>query len=194
MTTTNAKAFEEKLLTIDLVDGLRREQERLDLALSDGEQMKALRAQIQAYYQQAGISVSDALIDQAIAERQAQRNTFKPNKLSAIGRAVATGYVYRRRIGIGLSALAAVTVLAWFLDQQISAWQNERELRAYREALQEKLDRFQSAQQSAAGLPAELPALHSERSRTSTPPTARSLSPTPRTSASRASVPKSSAM
>lgn len=163
MTTTNAKAFEEKLLTIDLVDGLRREQERLDLALSDGEQMKALRAQIQAYYQQAGISVSDALIDQAIAERQAQRNTFKPNKLSAIGRAVATGYVYRRRIGIGLSALAAITVFAWFLDQQISAWQNERALRAYREALQEKLDRFQSAEQSAAGLPAELPALSSER-------------------------------
>ena len=163
MTDTNAKAFEEKLLTIDLIDGLRREQERLDLALSDGEQMKALRTQIQAYYQQAGITVSDALIDQAIAERQAQRNTFKPNKLSALGRAIATGYVYRRRIGIGLTALAAITVFAWFLDRQISAWQNERELSAYRATLQQQLERFHSAQQAAAGLPAELPALSSEQ-------------------------------
>ncbi len=161
MTTTNAKAFEEKLLTIDLVDGLRREQERLDLALNDGEQMKVLRTQIQAYYQQAGITVSEALIDKAIAERQAQRNTFKPNKLSAIGRAVATTYVYRRRIGIGLSALAVITVLGWFIDRQVTAWQTERELNAYRNELQQKLDTFQRAQHSIASLPATLTALES---------------------------------
>lgn len=161
MTTTNAKAFEEKLLTIDLVDGLRREQERLDLALNDGEQMKALRSQIQAYYQQAGISVSDALIDQAIAERQAQRNLFKANRLSAIGRLVASSYVYRRRIGVGLITLAAITVFAWFLDQQISSWQRERELSAYRSELQQKLDDVQQSLKSADALPTELAALSS---------------------------------
>ena len=159
MTDTNAKAFEEKLLTIDLVDGLRREQERLDLALNDAEQMKTLRTQIQAYYQQAGIAVSEVLIDQAIAERQAQRNTFKPNKLSALGRWVATAYVFRRRIAITLGALAAITLLAWYLDQQISSWQQARELDAYRDELQQRLDAVQSLQQQAAALPTELATL-----------------------------------
>ncbi len=163
MTTTNAKAFEEKLLTIDLVDGLRREQERLDLALNDVEQMKALRTQIQAYYQQAGITVSEALIDKAIAERQAQRNTFKPNRLSSIGRAVANCYVYRRRIGVGLTALATLTLVAWFVDRQISSWQQARERNAYQAELQQKFATYQQALQGASNLPEELPSLQSEQ-------------------------------
>ncbi|MFN4291985.1 MAG: DUF6384 family protein [Permianibacter sp.] len=159
MIDTNAKAFEEKLLTIDLVDGLRREQERLDLALNDAEQMKALRTQIQAYYQQAGINVSDALIDQAIAERQAQRNVFKPSKLSTLGKLVATAYVFRRRIALTLGALAAITLFAWYLDHQISSWQQARELEAYRDGLQRQLDALQAVQQQIAALPTELAAL-----------------------------------
>ncbi|NQD36956.1 hypothetical protein HPT27_07960 [Permianibacter sp. IMCC34836] len=163
MTDTNAKAFEEKLLTIDLIDGLRREQERLDLALNDGEQMKALRGQIQAYYQQAGIVVSDAVIDQAIAERQAQRYAFKPNKLGAVGRAVASCYVYRGRITASAAVLAGIVLLASFINQQISNWQQQRELDAYRAQLQQQLDAVQTEQVAVAKLPPALPDLASDK-------------------------------
>src|SRR5688572_17635370 len=120
MSTENAKAFEEKLLTIDLVDGLRREQERLDLALDDRERMEELRKEIHSYYSQAGIVVSDALIDRAIAERQQQRFAFKPPKLGTAGHIAARAWIYRGRVGALVATIALVASGSWFIEQQFA--------------------------------------------------------------------------
>lgn len=120
MSTESAKAFEEKLLTIDLVDGLRREQERLDIALDDRERMQELRSEIRAYYEQAGIAVSDALIDRAIAERQQQRFAFRPPKLGTAGHIVARAWIYRGRVGAIAGTIALVATGGWLVDRQLA--------------------------------------------------------------------------
>lgn len=119
MSTESAKAFEEKLLTIDLVDGLRREQERLDLALDDRERMQELRTEIRAYYEQAGIVVSDALIDRAIAERQQQRFAFRPPKLGPAGHIAARAWIYRGRVTAIAGTIAVVASGGWLIEQQL---------------------------------------------------------------------------
>lgn len=159
MSSENARAFEEKLLTIDLVDGLRREQERLDAALDNSERMLELRNEIQAYYSQAGIVVSDALIDKAIAERQQQRFAFKAPKLGAGGHLLARGWIYRGRLTIAVSAAVVSTLGVQFIDRQLASRAEQQQLAAYRSELQQQLDELASAQQRAAALPAALDAI-----------------------------------
>ena len=161
MSTENAKAFEEKLLTIDLVDGLRREQERLDAALDDTERMQELRGEIQAYYSQAGIVVSDALIDKAIAERQEQRFAFRPPKLGARGHAVASAWVSRGRIGATAAVVAVAAFGGWFIEQQLAARELREQLAAYRAELQQQVDAVTDVQRDVAALPEELGAIES---------------------------------
>ena len=120
MSTESAKAFEEKLLTIDLVDGLRREQERLDLALDDHERMQELRNEIRSYYQQAGITVSDALIDRAIEERQQQRFAFRPPKLGFAGHLAARTWIHRGPVSLIVAAIVLIGTGGWLIEQQLA--------------------------------------------------------------------------
>jgi hypothetical protein len=161
MNKPDAQAFEEKLLTIDLVDGLRREQERLDLALADAGRMQELRTEIQAYYAQAGITVSDALIDQAIEERQAQRFAFKPPQLTALGHLFASAYVYRGYVATAAILLAVAGVTGWYADRRYAAYQAEQALAAYRSGLQQQLAEIDASTGAIATLPQTLPALES---------------------------------
>ncbi|MES2606233.1 MAG: DUF6384 family protein [Pseudomonadota bacterium] len=161
MSNPDAKAFEDKLLTIDLVDGLRREQERLDAALADAGRMQELRTEIQTYYAQAGITVSDALIDKAIAERQAQRFTFRPPALGLAGRFFANCYIYRGYVGAAAAALAVASFSGWYADRQYDAYQEEQALATYRDGLQQQLSAIQASEDAVTALPATLPAIES---------------------------------
>lgn len=161
MNKPDAKAFEEKLLTIDLVDGLRREQERLDLALADAGRMQELRTEIQAYYAQAGITVSDALIDQAIEERQAQRFAFRPPQLSPVGHLFASLYIHRGFVAAATLVIALGAGAAWYADRQYSAYQAGQALAAYRAGLRQQLAEIQDGQDAINALPETLPALAS---------------------------------
>lgn len=158
MSDPNAKAFEEKLLTIDLVDALRREEMRLDAALSDSERMLALREEIKAYYAKAGISVSEAIIDQAIAERQAQRYAFAAPRLSAAGKFFATLYVRRNAVVMGVAALALIALIAQQIDSSYQGWQQERELATYRSRITTQVGDVQRAFADWKSLPETLPA------------------------------------
>ncbi|MFZ9583417.1 MAG: DUF6384 family protein [Pseudohongiellaceae bacterium] len=161
MSTTDPRAFEEKLLTIDVIDGLRREQERLDRALCDAGRLQELRAEIQAYYAAAGLSVSEALIDQAIAERQAQRLAFKTASLGPFGHLLASAYVLRKRIVAALLLVATTGLAGWLADQQFARWQQQRELQAYRADLLSQLEDLQQDAALLATLPRTLPPLQS---------------------------------
>lgn len=163
MSKQDARAFEEKLLTIDLIDSLRREQERLDAALGDAERMQVLRTEIQNYYAQAGISVSEALIDQAIAERQAQRLAFRPPALNPFGKLAASAWVYRKRVAAVLLLLVTAGGTGWFAEYQYDLWQQQRAVAAYRDQLQQQLDALNANQSAIAALPAELPGLSSSQ-------------------------------
>lgn len=132
MSSESAKAFEEKLLTIDLVDGLRREQERLDLALDNRERMQELREEIRSYYSQAGIVVSDALIDRAIAERQQQRFAFRPPKLGPAGHVAARAWIYRGRVSALVGMVAVITLVGNLVGRQFE----QRALQEHAEAEQ----------------------------------------------------------
>ncbi len=158
MSDPNAKAFEEKLLTIDLVDALRREENRLDAALSDGERMLALREEIKTYYAKAGISVSEAIIDQAIAERQAQRYAFAEPRLGALGKFFATLYVRRNAVVMGVAALALIALIAQQIDSSYQDWQQERALADYRSGIAAQVSDVQRAFGDWKTLPETLPA------------------------------------
>lgn len=162
MSNPDPRAFEEKLLTIDLIDGLRREQERLDLALTDADRMKALRTEIQGYYAQAGITVSDALIDKAIAERQQQRFAFKPAKLGLSGRFIAGCYIYRTRLAAGVGTVALFSLFLWLGQRQVAQWQQQGELDDYRTALEQHLRDIDAVEARIASLPAQLPTVTSD--------------------------------
>lgn len=161
MNKPDAKAFEEKLLTIDLVDGLRREQERLDLALSDAGRMQELRAEIQNYYAQAGITVSDALIDQAIEERQAQRFAFKAPDLGPLGHVFASSYVHRGKVATVAVLVALAGFSGWYVDRSYDAYQAGQALAAYRTGLQQQLNDIESSASAINALPETLPAIES---------------------------------
>lgn len=161
MSNPDAKAFEDKLLTIDLVDGLRREQERLDAALADAGRMQELRSEIQTYYAQAGIEVSDALIDKAIAERQAQRFAFRPPSLGLVGSFFANCYIYRGYVTAAVAALAVASFSGWYADRQYDAYQAEQALAAYRAGLQQQLAAIQASETAVAALPAALASIES---------------------------------
>ncbi len=106
----SAQAFQEKLLTIDLIDALRREEQRLDDALGDHQRMLVLRDDIKGYYAKAGITVPEATIDQAIKERQEQRYAFRPPALGTLGRTIATLYVHRKLTTVAVLLIAAIGV------------------------------------------------------------------------------------
>lgn len=161
MNKPDARAFEEKLLTIDLVDGLRREQERLDAALADAGQMQELRTQIRAYYAQAGITVPDTLIDQAIAERQAQRFAFKAPRLSPVGHFFANLYIHRGVVATAAIVLAVAGFSGWYAERQYAAYQQEQALAAYRGDLERQLSDIQASERALNALPATLPIIES---------------------------------
>lgn len=116
--------------------------------------MQELRTEIQAYYAQAGITVSDAPIDQAIEERQQQRFVFRAPDLSPLGHVFASSYVHRGKVATAVVLVALASFSGWYAQRSYDAYQDGQALADYRSGLQQQLDDIETSASTINALPA----------------------------------------
>ncbi len=107
--------LDDIMLAMDVVDTLRRKERLVQRELDRGERERALKERLRKIYAAQGLSVSDAILDQAVRALEEDRFVYKPPQPS-LGVTLAQLYVSRGSWGKWvLGALVGLTLLlvAW---------------------------------------------------------------------------------
>jgi hypothetical protein len=108
--SAHSPSFNELIVASDIVDTIRNDERLIDHELGSEDRKKALKARLKDMYKAQGMEVSDAVIDEAVQRKDAERFVFKPMG-PGFGRFLWTSYVRRNKYALRLSVAAGVIVL-----------------------------------------------------------------------------------
>lgn len=152
-------SFNDLIVLADIVDTIRNDERMIDHELGSDDRSKAAKVRLKEMYQAQGLEVSDAIIDEAMARRDAERYAYKP-AVTGFSRALWLSYI--RRTAYAIKSGAAIVVLGL----GVVGWQGfqyqfveKPRIEAAAKAAQEKKDREASLERSLTQvLPAALEA------------------------------------
>lgn len=108
-TSTSAR-MSEALLTMDVVDQIRRRESDLKMLGESSHDIDGLKARLRSIYESQGIDVTDAVLEAGIAAQREKR--FVYSRPTGFKSWLAKGWINRGAIGKRCAKLAALTVVA----------------------------------------------------------------------------------
>lgn len=110
---THSPSFNDLIVASDIVDTIRNDERLIDHELGSEDRQKALKTRLKDMYKAQGMEVSDAVIDEAVRRKDAERFVFKPME-TGFSRFVWTSYVRRNKYALTLSVATGIVVLGVF--------------------------------------------------------------------------------
>jgi hypothetical protein len=108
--SAHSPSFNDLIVASDIVDTIRNDERLIDHELGSEDRQKALKARLKDMYKAQGMEVSDAVIEEAVQRKDAERFVYKPMS-AGFGRFTWTSYVRRNKYALRLSVAAGVFVL-----------------------------------------------------------------------------------
>jgi hypothetical protein len=108
--SVHSPSFNDLIVASDIVDTIRNDERLIDHELGSEDRQKALKARLKDMYKAQGMEVSDAVIEEAVQRKDAERFVFKPMG-AGFGRFMWTSYVRRNKYALRLSVATGVVVL-----------------------------------------------------------------------------------
>lgn len=108
--SAHSPSFSELIVSSVIVDTIRNDERLIDHELGSEDRKKALKARLKDMYKAQGMEVSDAVIEEAVQRKDAERFVFKPMP-PGFSRFLWTSYVRRNKYTLRLSVAAGVVVL-----------------------------------------------------------------------------------
>ncbi|TLX15884.1 DUF6384 family protein [Rhizobium sp. MHM7A] len=110
LASAHSPSFNDLIVASDIVDTIRNDERLIDHELGSEDRKKALKARLKDMYKAQGMEVSDAVIEEAVQRKDAERFIFKPMK-AGVSRFLWTSYVRRNKYALRLSVAVGVVVL-----------------------------------------------------------------------------------
>lgn len=110
LASAHSPSFNDLIVASDIVDTIRNDERLIDHELGSEDRKKALKARLKDMYKAQGMEVSDAVIEEAVQRKDAERFIFKPMK-AGFSRFLWTSYVRRNKYALTLSVAVGVVVL-----------------------------------------------------------------------------------
>jgi len=107
--SAHSPSFNDLIVAADIVDTIRNDERLIDHELGSEDRRKALKARLKDMYKAQGMEVSDAVIEEAVQRKDADRFVFKPMD-GGVSRFLWTSYVRRNKYALRLSVTVGVII------------------------------------------------------------------------------------